>query len=1374
MASTTANEAEIVKSTAKESPPTLHQAVANLAIAYMEEMRDDTPESQHDHPAENLELAPSATTELNIREIVSEVARTHSISGASHSPPVKTESKASDSKSKASKKSKEEASSQQHYPFPTHAVTNDEIISRFDSIMVSDTNDTESISELETIIEARGVVSSLKTELMNWMPNTGCCISPSSKFDVTEEINVDVVKTDSVEEGVVVVYGVGVEASADEEAPINEENTEENSVISRPEYSDNASADFPEPEVDKFKASVSVGSEGSAFKPSISVETDLTEPAKNFGLAIAIETEASTSVKTKADESLCQTDEETKESSSSDSVKSAPVTFEPEKFPEEAIATPAASEESVKEVSRCTSPSIDTEGSATSAEVAALLAIIRNESLEDEVRCTSPSIDTEGSVISAQIGAHLTIIKNESHVASVEEKDLVVPEGSVMSEVSVYKDESVSAGDETVNEKKMNVVIDENDVTTSKEVKLNSVGKAVTVKSSDDVEAEAPTPVDTEPTPQTNIESDISKPTGKAIAQFAVVETVEAHSDKPTPTVDTRSPLILTLTAGSPPTESILSPHSEASRLTDITSNQTHTPMPANKSVHWSMSLDALSLEGDFLACDSSKSVSSASVMTRESDYPPTPTNATSVTEVYYREIAKEGRSGQLGDLTSTWVAKIKKDWKCIESANFAKMRDSFVSWTESGACFTDTTLASQLSLDIVQDGSDSAIERRDTTKSAAISNVASLAIEESAQCTSETATATVKNSAPPVTENIEQCGSSPVTEAATQYSCEQVKPALQDNVAEPISPDTRVRTATATEHLHEDVYNATEHLHEDVYKERDYLREWKLNAEETMKCQDTVTCVLREQKLSLVKQCNELERAIKDLKEWKFQASDKMKSQSTQLADLTVQKAGLVKQCEQNQESIQELSNWKFAAERGLAIREAEVEQIKIKNATLSEENQERREAIDALTEWKIESMETMKNQLAELECAQSKISTLTTQCKTYQDSVRELTSWKSDNEPVMQNHVAELKRLNDENAALVSKCDDQQISMDRLSRWKMNAEEEMKQQLAKLKLFEKQVSELTSESNQQNEFTEQLEKWKSDAEDTIKKQLSTIDELSKWKKTASEQSTEMTGKIESLEKENADLTKQCSEYKASIEELTTAKLNAEETQRSQLAEIETLTAQLEAGLNDEDRTTLEELTKWKAEAEATMKEKETELSELQSHYLIFGKQCNEQKELLQQREKEILSLTKEINAATKMIKGLEKDKLAHATKIMSYKDTIQSQTDEMAELKAEIAKLKERLESEDQPHKQEIVAMKMAHHKELMVLKTERHMLASKIQKLVNKNEDLTSKVTNLNVEMDELESKYQHEKEGNDSSKIAVKKLEKALKVRESCRG
>ncbi|KAL7484020.1 hypothetical protein ACHAW6_009663, partial [Cyclotella cf. meneghiniana] len=196
----------------------VHRAVADLARAYiMEEMRDDVCESD----PRNLHEQPSERTDDFIAIEVSPNQKGTGIPSPSRTdiPPLDPsalESLVSASPSPSDPSANICAStasaSQFGISFPQPARSNDEILSRFESILVSTTNDTESISELGTIIEARGVISTIKTELMAWTER-GCCISPSSlagehacvsRFAEIEEMSLED-EDDDVEDGSVVL-----------------------------------------------------------------------------------------------------------------------------------------------------------------------------------------------------------------------------------------------------------------------------------------------------------------------------------------------------------------------------------------------------------------------------------------------------------------------------------------------------------------------------------------------------------------------------------------------------------------------------------------------------------------------------------------------------------------------------------------------------------------------------------------------------------------------------------------------------------------------------------------------------------------------------------------------------------------------------------------------------------------------------------------------------------------------------------------------------------------------------------------------------------------------------------------------------------------
>eukprot|EP00956_Cyclotella_meneghiniana_P000808 scaffold919_cov74-Cyclotella_meneghiniana.AAC.3 len=1382
------------------SPTKLHQAVADLARAYMEEMRDDVAEDPRESShniVDPIQPAPSAIAELNIQEIISNVAKSHSISTAS----INT----------AKEESKDESNTS-HHSFPSGAVVenpnNDEIISRFGNILVSGTNDTESISELGTIIEARGVMSSLKTELMSWT-ETGCCISPSSlrggKFEFNEEeedeetcslvdkhhdnhdredgnFNIDVVQTDSIEKSkgtkkeniqdVIEAEDDFVEeddnesivaemkSSEEEEGSVEDASAmeeDEGSVeeacvaeedVSVQEDMEDAPSEFPA--VDRY-------ADGTEDDNGLcTVESDQTAPTNNFEASMMAE---SVRAVESADHSVDCQDELVDEMESPETDEVA-----------------AAEEEFGEEIARCASPSADTQESVTSTEVAALIASIKNESLshetsvqepsvqessfpeiavQEEVRCTSPSTETEESATSADIGALIARIKQESPVKS--DKSMFLEEAAESSVKSQVSSASSKGSNKKSHVSKGSIQSQANDGTSEIiAFEDNAVDENTdnTIEGDDSrTEDKQPESADDEATPEPMCTEQTNMPA-------LVVET--SNFSPPYASILRPSSDI--------PAEAVLSPHSEASAVTNITSNQTPTPVPGQKTVHWSSSLGALSSEGDFATGTSNKSItsdSSASTdITRErtfsdhtGDREPSVPQMTSTPldpfQTYKKQI--DSFSGSLEDLTEGWVSKIKKDWHYVNHSSISSMKEDILSWTESGACLGHTPFWSPPStpsnmLSTPQEGNADIPNTKENEATDALDRDPS-GVSVEGHNVESTCLSPRKNSIPTLgtidehVESTRSCSPIPVVDSAQHFLT---------NVGFRLSP------RSAEEH------GRTMHLHEDVYKERDFLREWKLDAEETMQCQDTVTGLLREQKASLVKQCSELERAMKDLKEWKFDSSEELRIQSAQLEELLAQKSELIKRCEENQELIQELTNWKVAAEDALATREAELEKTRRDNSTLSEECLEQRAVIKDLTEWKIESTETMKNQKLELVEVHSRSVSLTTQCKNYEDSIHQLTSWKSDVEPVMESHVVELKQLKDDNAALTSKCDDQQISIDKLNRWKINAEEEMKMQLSMLEMFEKTTSNLTAECDEHKKCSAELAKWKSDAEDTIKKQILTIGELIQWKDAAENKERELYSQLESLEEEKRKLVEQCDEYRASINELMVYKVEAEKNQERHLAEIESLKTQIAAPRLENEKA-LEELTRWKAEAQEKMENKEAELNELQSHYLIFGKQCKEQKEIIEQKEEEFINLTDEIAVASKKISRLEKDNVKQEKKIKSFEEIVQTKTNEVAELKAMVAKLQDELENDDKPYKQEMSAAKIAHHKELMVLKTERHMLASKIDKLVNKNQDLQSRVTTLNTSMEELENKYDFEKERHQESKVAVRKLEKALKVR-----
>ncbi|KAL7482865.1 hypothetical protein ACHAW6_008514, partial [Cyclotella cf. meneghiniana] len=927
------------------------------------------------------------------------------------------------------------------------------------------------------------------------------------------------------------------------------------------------------------------------------------------------------------------------------------------------------------------------------------------------------------------------------------------------------------------------------------------------------------------------------------------------------------------------------------SNQTEVTSNKRQTPCIADKKVHWSMPLDALSVDGEIISSRSVSSGSSADNARRikATSKKPTVTKATGMMECYNRFLAKDGCSGPLGEAMRSFISKTRKDWKYIESCSIADLKADMTSWTASGACFKVTTSQSELeSLAIrphiscnpdklsageardaeeenVQGGSVSNDKREHSSPIEPKYNIDAgdtcprnnARSDNDSRLNSDTrpgsplAEATkefflhvgseLKGDGPVISgikseikswTQSDYCGlkGSPQTDAnvsevfvgseaaaatvltdlctinsESAQRCDEISVVVTENLTSGLSsivgaseantPSITKGSQTANVHctnavtgeklqkesnLPRDNLQTVESFrqyHEAAYKERNYLREWKLDAEEKLKCQDAVTAVLREQKLNLIKKCNELEEVIKDFEKWKFEAEDKMKTQSAELENIKSQKSALMKRCDEHHETIQNMETLKSAAEKAIAAQDQTLKQMRTDNSTLAEKCREQHKAINILSDWKIEATETMKNQFSELQLAQAHNFDLTMQLKRCQESIQDLTSWKHDAGAAIERHVTLLKQTNDQNSELRIQCCDQQKSIEVSKQWKNNAEETIKDQLAKLKLCQEQNSNLMTQCNEYQGSIQELTVWKCDAEEKMANQLATCEELRCRNKEALELMGNQLAKLESLQELNSRLVSQCNSYQKSIQELTTWKSGAEEKIRSTQAELEQMKAEQAASSISNYQQKVIELTNWKSDAEERMKNDEVELKELRSHYLIIDKQCREQKELIQDMETELGRHQKELGEALHKASCLKENNNLQDNKIKSYKETIESKSNEVNRLKVQIFKLNELNEqltnSKNTHYEEEILSMKMAHHKELVMLKTEKHELTSKIEHLICRDKDMSSRVMSLQVNIEDLKNKLQREKERHHESRTAIEQLEKALKVAEKRR-
>ena len=77
----------------------------------------------------------------------------------------------------------------------------------------------------------------------------------------------------------------------------------------------------------------------------------------------------------------------------------------------------------------------------------------------------------------------------------------------------------------------------------------------------------------------------------------------------------------------------------------------------------------------------------------------------------------------------------------------------------------------------------------------------------------------------------------------------------------------------------------------------------------------------------------------------------------------------------------------------------------------------------------------------------------------------------------------------------------------------------------------------------------------------------------------------------------------------------------------------------------------------------------------------------------------------------------------------------------------------------------------MKMNHHKEILLLKTQKHDLASRVDDLLAEQEEFRARIEVLNENVVLLEKELQNERERHTEARMAVAGMEKALRVRNS---
>lgn len=332
-----------------------------------------------------------------------------------------------------------------------------------------------------------------------------------------------------------------------------------------------------------------------------------------------------------------------------------------------------------------------------------------------------------------------------------------------------------------------------------------------------------------------------------------------------------------------------------------------------------------------------------------------------------------------------------------------------------------------------------------------------------------------------------------------------------------------------------------------------------------------------------------------------------------------------------------------------------------------------------------------------------------------------------------------------------------------DELKKWKSEAEASLKSQSADLNQLISQNSTLLDLCNEKEEFIKDLSKWKNDAEDTIQEQDTKLDELSS---------------------QTSHLVDVCSKQQESIKELTKWKSDAEyaiNTQSHDIKELRSQNSNLLCRCN-EQQVLIGELTTWKADAKEKLKSNDEELMTLRSQNSTLLTQCNEQGASIEEQKEKIKTLSHKLEVESYTVSRFEEDFLVHSKSMMSLKESIQAKSSEIDELKARIVELnslndkmaeqaKAAPSRERENQEKEKLAMKMNHHKEILLLKTQKHDLASRVDDLLAEQAEFRARIEVLNENVVLLEKELQNERERHTEARMAVAGMEKALRVRNS---
>ena len=313
------------------------------------------------------------------------------------------------------------------------------------------------------------------------------------------------------------------------------------------------------------------------------------------------------------------------------------------------------------------------------------------------------------------------------------------------------------------------------------------------------------------------------------------------------------------------------------------------------------------------------------------------------------------------------------------------------------------------------------------------------------------------------------------------------------------------------------------------------------------------------------------------------------------------------------------------------------------------------------------------------------------------------------------------------------------------------------------------------------QSSDVEQLTSQNSTLLDLCSEKEEFIKDFAKWKVDAESKLQDQETKLNEATTQASHLLEVCSGKQETINELTKWKTDAEYAMDTQSKDLAELKRQNSSFLSrcDEQQKSIDELTAWKADATETLKSNNEELESLRTRNTNLTTQCTEQQVANAKHLDAIKILTQRLEVESYTVSRFEEDFLEHSKNMMNLKEQVQAKSTEVEQLQAKIDEInaandhmieqaKNAPSQERENQEKEKMAMKMNHHKELVLLKNQNHDLAEKIDTLRLEQEEFLSQIVALNGNVAILEKELKSERKKHKEAKQAVAGMEKALRV------